>query len=131
MLIEQQKKLIDEISVILPQDIIENFYNVIDYIDENRQISYYPIKRLRQASNCINDEQLLNIVKYFCGAHSRLFEITYCYYDEDSEEHPITAQGYFDALLNGIVPVSLKTGREIEDFDDKNISFYCKLNVER
>lgn len=130
MLIEQQKKLIDGISSILPRDTIVSFYNVIDYINDHRHISYYPITRLREASRCRNDEQLLNIVKYFCGAHSRLFKITYCYYDQDSEEHPITTEGYFDALINGKVPVSLKTGREIEYFDDKNISFYCKLNVE-
>lgn len=131
MFIERQRQLLDAVRVIIPQDNFEKFHNVIDFVDDNRNISFYPIRKLREASQCVTDEQLLHIVKYFCGAHSKLFKITYCYYDYDDKEVPITAEGYFNALLTGVAPISIISGREIEDFDKNNISFYCNLNVKR
>lgn len=130
MLLIEQRILLDEMKDIFPEEDIFLFNNVLDFIQNNYDKNYYPINVLRQAAGCESDSDLLKLVRYFCGAHSKLFNITYCYYDFDGEEIPISAECYYNALISDISPISLLSGREIDDFDVNNISFYCILNVE-
>lgn len=131
MLLSEQRILLDEIQDVFPEKDISLFNNVLSFIQNNIDKNYYPIKVLRQASGCESDLDLLKIVRYFCGAYSKLFNITYCYYDFDGEEVPISAECYYNALISGTSPISLLSGREIDDFDINNISFYCILNVKQ
>ncbi|AZQ80768.1 MULTISPECIES: hypothetical protein [Enterobacteriaceae] len=129
MLLSKQRMLLNELQGVFSERDVYLFNNVLSYIKNNVDKSYYPIKVLREASRCESDADLLKLVRYFCGAHSKLFNINYCYYDFDNEEVPISAECYYKALIKGIAPISLDSGREIDDFDVNNISFYCILNV--
>ncbi|WP_116219875.1 hypothetical protein [Pantoea ananatis] len=128
-MVARQKNILHEMREVLPQSTITNYFNLLDYVCENKYKTFYPIVTLRDASKCTNDKELLQIVLFFCGSSSNFFRITYCYYNEDDTEEPISAEGYFNALINDIAPKSLKSGRKVEDFDKSYISFYCNLNI--
>jgi tryptophan synthase beta subunit len=69
------------------------------------------------------------VVSYFCGGGSNLLDLVYCYYNEDDTDPvAIEAESYHKALTTGQPPISLSSGREIVDFDVRNISFYCILD---
>jgi hypothetical protein len=128
-MVERQKYILKELKEVLPPKAIVNYNNLLDYVCENKFKTYYPIVTLREASKCENDKELLELVLFFCGSNSDFFRITYCYYNEDDTEEPISAEGYFNALIKDETPKGLNSGRYIEDFDKSYISFYCNLNL--
>lgn len=128
-MVERQRCILKKFEEVLPKKTIRNYFNLLDYVCKNKLKTYYPIVTLREASKCENDKELLQLVLFFCGAESDFFRITYCYYNEDDTEEPISAEGYFNALIKDEVPIGLKSGRCIDDFDRSYISFYCNLNI--
>lgn len=128
-MVERQKYILKELKEVLPPKAIVNYNNLLDYVCANKFKTYYPIITLREASKCENDKELLELVLFFCGSTSDFFRITYCYYNEDDTEEPISAEGYFNALIKDETPKGLNSGRYIEDFDKSYISFYCNLNL--
>lgn len=128
-MVARQKIILQELEEALPRSSITNYFNLLDYVCENKYKIYYPIVTLREASKCANDKELLQVILFFCGSASNFFRINYCYYNEDDTQEPITAEGYFNALIKDQAPKSLRSGREIEDFDKSYISFYCHLNI--
>ncbi|WAT06446.1 hypothetical protein O1V64_10845 [Rouxiella badensis] len=109
--------------------IVIKYNNFIDYVDKNRNVTHYHINRIRSASGSENDHEVFEIVSYFCGGGSNFLDLVYCYYNEDDTDPiAIEAESYYKALTNAEPPISLSSGREIEDFDVRNISFYCILN---
>ncbi|ADU71572.1 hypothetical protein [Pantoea sp. At-9b] len=128
-MVDWQKNLLKSLEEVLPHKAYINYVNLLDYVCENKFKTYYPIVTLREASQCENDKELLELVLFFCGSTSNFFRITYCYYNEDDTEEPISAEGYFNALIKDEVPRGLNSGRHIEGFDKSYISFYCNLNL--
>lgn len=128
-MVERQKVILHQLEEVLPRSSIANYFNLLDYVCDNKYKTYYPIVTLREASKCINDKELLQLILFFCGSTSNFFRITYCYYNEDDTQEPISAEGYFNALIKDQAPTSLRSGREIDDFDKSFISFYCHLNI--
>lgn len=128
-MVEQQKNILQGMEEVLSHNSIRNYFNLLNYVCENTPKTYYPISTLREAAKCENDKELLQLILFFCGSTSNFFRITYCYYNEDDTEEPISAEGYFNALINDKAPYSLQSGRLIEDFDSSYISFYCNLNI--
>ncbi|ELN3085547.1 hypothetical protein QRB17_000093 [Escherichia coli] len=128
--IAKQRKLVDELRDVFPeQSIICKFYNFIDYVDNHRSVTYYHLNRIRQASCSENDQEVYDVVSYFCGGSANFLDLIYCYYgNDDTDPEPISSESYYEALTSGNPPVSLNTGKEIDDFDVRNISFFCILD---
>lgn len=128
--IAEQRKLVDELRDTFPErSIICKFYNFINYVDNHRLITHYHINRIRIASGAENDKEIYEVVSYFCGGSANFLDLIYCYYgDDDTNPEPISSESYYEALTSGTPPVSLNTGRGIDDFDVSNISFFCILD---
>ncbi|MEE9684179.1 hypothetical protein V4841_09205 [Lelliottia amnigena] len=128
--IDIQRQKINILRDSFPESsIIIKYNNFINYVDQHRSITHYHINRIRCASGSENDYEVFEVVSYFCGGGSNLLDLVYCYYKEDDTDPvAIEAESYHNALTNGQPPISLSSGREIEDFDVRNISFYCILD---
>ena len=128
--INAQRQKIHELRDVFPElPIIVRYNNFIDYVDQHRSVTHYHINRIRSASGSENDKEVFEVVSYFCGGGSNLLDIVYCYYnEEDTDPVAIEAESYHNALTFGQPPISLSSGREIIDFDVRNISFYCILD---
>ncbi|UQY43281.1 hypothetical protein [Mixta hanseatica] len=131
--IKSQREKVYELRDAFPElPIIIKYNNFIDYVDQNRNITYYHINRIRLASGSENDHEVFEVVSYFCGGGSNFLDLIYCYYNEDDTDPvAIEAESYYNALTFGKPPISLSSGCEIDDFDVRNISFYCILDWEK
>lgn len=97
-------------------------------MQEHRDLEIYTPSTLRKATRCSNDSELYEIVKYFSGAYSNLFNVKYCYYQDESQLD-IHRDEFMNFYENNIEPVDIN-GSEIDDFDPDNLSFYCVINDE-
>jgi hypothetical protein len=126
-----QRKLIEDLSdssIFANKRKFDYSIFLLDYIENNMHQNMYTIPMLREATKCTDDEALFEIVQYFSGGNSRLFNIKYCYYQDRDilDIDPIEFSSYYQ---EDIEPVDLN-GNEIEDFNPAYLSFYCLINYE-
>ncbi|MFJ5162199.1 hypothetical protein ACIP6T_23805 [Pantoea sp. NPDC088449] len=103
-----------------------NYNLLLDFIQDNEELQIYTVPTLKEATGLQNDGELIDLVRYFGGGHSRLFSIHYCYY-VGTDFLRINEDEFQNYLKESIEPVD-ENGNEIEDFDPRNLSFYCLIN---
>ncbi|CQH45379.1 Uncharacterised protein [Yersinia enterocolitica] len=130
-IIYEQRELVKDLcnsSVFITDQSQRLYYNLLDYVEEHIDSDIYTIPLLRQAIRTDNNNDLLKVVQFFSGGGSGLFDIKYCYENENREYSEIPTEEYNNYILKNIDPVDTN-GKEIEDFNPKYLSFYCLLNV--
>ncbi len=131
-IILKQHELVDELcknSVFFKPSKLQNYHNLLNYIADNIELDIYTIHTLQIATQAKKTSDLLEIVRFFSGGNSNLFEIKYCYEMVDNERIDIHQDEYNNFMTNNEVPVN-DNGVEIEDFDPKYLSFYCLVNYD-
>ncbi|EMY4820544.1 hypothetical protein AAYT34_004292 [Salmonella enterica subsp. enterica serovar Montevideo] len=113
--IKKQRELVDELRKVFPeQKIICRYDNFINYVDKHRTVTYYHLNKIRHASQAENDQEVFDVVSYFCGGSANFLDLVYCYYgDNDTDPEPISSESYYEALTSGMPPISINTGKEI------------------
>ncbi|HGE8329478.1 TPA: hypothetical protein ACXIJH_001297 [Serratia marcescens] len=130
-ILSTQRRLLEDLersSVFYGEKEMTYYSALLNYIENNQSINLYTIPVLREATKCLDDHYLLDIVQYFGGGNSRLFTIHYCYYQE-SDLLDIDPVEFKEYQLNKIEPVDIN-GNEIEDFNPNYLSFYCLINYD-
>ncbi|KLV75789.1 hypothetical protein SK37_04107 [Citrobacter sp. MGH109] len=128
LLAEQRRKIndISSGSLLANGEKIAMYNSLIDYIELNySSIEIYTPATLRKATHCKNDDDLYQVVQYFSGGYSKLFDVKYCYYQE-RQQLEIRKEEFLSYIEMKIEPVD-KDGVQIEDFDPDNLSFYCVI----
>lgn len=128
-IINEQREKLNKLVTFLPKFKKKDYANyslLLDFIQKNEGLQIYTVPTLKDATGLENDGELLNLVRYFGGGHSRLFNIHYCYY-VGTDFLRINGDEFQNYLKKSIYPVD-ENGNEIEDFDPKNLSFYCLIN---
>lgn len=74
---------------VLQQELKEEMFRLIKFIQGNPNIKYFPLARIKKITQCDN-AQCLNIAVYFCGESLKVFEPRYSYILEDNHEIELT-----------------------------------------
>lgn len=129
-IIIKQHELVNNLcknSVFFRPSKLQRYHNLLNYIADNIELDIYTIHTLKIATQVQKTSDLLEIVRFFSGGNSNLFEIKYCYITSDNERINIPQDEYNNFIINNEVPMN-DNGVEIEDFDPKYLSFYCLVN---
>ena len=131
-LLAEQRRKIDEVSsksLLANSEKIHMYKLLISYIEQHHDnYEIYTPSTLRQATHCKNDKELYEVISFFSGGYSNLFDVKYCYY-QDAEQLDIRKDEFINFIENRIEPVD-KNGMDIDDFDPENLSFYCVISHE-
>ncbi|HCT8909993.1 TPA: hypothetical protein OUA92_000951 [Enterobacter hormaechei] len=131
-LISAQRVLVHKLcgsSVYLSEESEVYYINLLDYIENNHDRSLYTLPLLRKAIKTENLNDILKVVQFFTSDLSELFEIKYCYEQENMEYVEIHVDEYRGYIQDKIEPVTID-GAEIENFNPKYLSFYCLINLD-
>jgi len=128
-IVNEQREKLDKLVSFFPKikkKDYTKYSSLLDFIQNNEELQIYTVPTLKKATGLENDGELFNLVRYFGGGHSRLFNIYYCYYS-GTDFLRINGDEFQNYLRESITPVD-ENGNEIEDFDPRNLSFYCLIN---
>lgn len=131
-IIIKQHELVNDLcksSVFFRPSKLQRYHDLLNYIADNIELDIYTIHTLKIATQVQKTSDLLEIVRFFSGGNSNLFEIKYCYITSDNERINIPQDEYNNFIINHEVPMN-DNGIEIEDFDPKYLSFYCLVNYD-
>lgn len=104
--------------------------NILSYVEENPNRTYYTIVELLEASQSLNLEGLIDSVLFLSSKPVKIFSLQFCYYPIDNtDEIQVTSESYFEAKTHNLPPVD-RDGREIKDFDQKRLGFSCFIHPE-
>lgn len=115
-------------SVFFKSENLLYYRNLLDFISNNLELDIYTIHTLKNATKISNLSELYEIVRFFSGGNSNLFEVKYIYEGEDGDI-AIPYEEYARFIANNEIPVD-ENGCEIEDFDPKYLTFYCLVNYD-
>ncbi|HIF9478446.1 TPA: hypothetical protein ACX6SM_002931 [Photobacterium damselae] len=108
-------------------DIIEN---ILSFIEQNPNHSYYSIVKLLEACGSTDLEKLMTAVLYLSSKNIKIFSLQFCYFPKGSEDTiQISPETYFEAKKHGLPPVD-KRGNELIDFDTNRLGFTCFIHSE-
>ncbi|EIK4763569.1 hypothetical protein BBM40_23585 [Vibrio parahaemolyticus] len=108
-------------------DIIEN---ILSFIEQNPNHSYYSIVKLLEACGSTDLENLMTAVLYLSSKNIKIFSLQFCYFPKSSEDTiEISPETYFEAKKHGLPPVD-KRGNELIDFDTNRLGFTCFIHSE-
>lgn len=108
-------------------DIIEN---ILSFIEQNPNHSYYSIVKLLEACGSTDLENLMTAVLYLSSKKIKIFSLQFCYFPKSSEDTiEISPETYFEAKKHGLPPVD-KRGNELIDFDTNRLGFTCFIHSE-
>lgn len=108
-------------------DVIEN---ILSFIEQNPNHSYYSIVKLLEACGSTNLEDLMTAVLYLSSKNIKIFSLQFCYFPKGSENTiDISPETYFEAKKHGLPPVD-KRGNELIDFDTNRLGFTCFIHSE-
>ncbi|MGI2179344.1 hypothetical protein [Shewanella frigidimarina] len=102
---------------------IDNFKFFLHYLQNNQGKNYYSIHDIKTISNIDSNDELVSIIEFF----SSVLDVEYIYLTYDSEII-ISKESYEEAVSHRGIPVELRTGKIIEGFEMKRLSFYCIIN---
>ena len=108
----------------------EAIENILAFIENNPNHSYYSIVKLLEACGSTNLESLMSAVLYLSSKNIRVFSLQFCYFPKDSEDTiEISPESYFEAKKHGLPPVD-RRGNELTDFDTNRLGFTCFIHSE-
>jgi hypothetical protein len=104
--------------------------NILSFIEQNPNHSYYSIVKLLEACGSTDLENLMTAVLYLSSKNIKIFSLQFCYFPKSSEDTiEISPETYFEAKKHGLPPVD-KRGNELIDFDTNRLGFTCFIHSE-
>ncbi|WP_350586615.1 hypothetical protein [Pseudoalteromonas sp. RB2-MNA-CIBAN-0110] len=105
---------------------IDRLESFLSFVKSNPTTTYYPIYKIKSASNITTLDGVLSLVEFF----SSLLEVNYCYFTLDDDEFiRISKESYISAVTEQVIPIDLFTGKEIKNYNPNNLSFFCTLSM--
>lgn len=85
---------------ILESQLKEDMLRLVTFIENNPQVKYFPLAKIKKITNSEANEKCLHIAIYFCGEKIKLFEPRYSYILEDNCELELTKNEFKFYLIN-------------------------------
>lgn len=86
---DQAKTMIVENPVLEPE-LKENMLRLINFIERNPSIKYFPLTKIKNITQTEKYEVCLQIAAYFCGERMKIFEPRYSYTLENNCDIELT-----------------------------------------